>query len=101
MRDANPLLVPSSIDSLKAKLTRADSCLAPWWNQALSLARSDGQWYYSYVYLAALVTDEPVYRDLARREFLRFVDAHDEGLTSNDAQFHTHTTSAPLGLRTT
>src|SRR5262249_13255218 len=93
----NPLLVPSSIAELRAKLTNERSPLARWWKQTLALAREDGEWFYSYVFLAALVTDEPVYRELARKAFVRFVDAQDEGLTSNDAQFHTHTTSAPLG----
>lgn len=93
----HPLLVPSSIAELRAKLTNEGSPLARWWRQTLALAREDGEWFYSYVFLAALVTDEPVYRELARKAFVRFVDAQDEGLTSNDAQFHTHTTSAPLG----
>ncbi len=85
-----------SLDELRRKLTDPHSPLAPWWQHLLTLARQDPVWYSSYTVLAAVVTDDPSDRALARRAFLRFVELKEEGDTSKDAQLHTHVTTAPL-----
>lgn len=94
---SDPLLMSCSVDALRRKLTDPASTLAPWWQQVLTLARQEPRWFSPYTVLAAVVTDEPEYRELARQAFLSFVALRDEGDTSNEAQYHTHVTGAPLG----
>ena len=94
---ATPLLMQCSVDALRRKLTAPRSPLAPWWNHMLALARQDPVWFSPYTVLAAIVTNEPVYREGARKALLRYVDYRAEAETSNEAQYHTHVTSAPLG----
>ena len=93
----HPLLMKCSLDELRAKLRDPASPLAPWWQHLLTLAWQDPVWYSPYTVLVAIVTGEDSYRELARRNFMRFVELSAEGYTSNDAQFHTHVTSAPVG----
>jgi len=94
---AHPLLMKCSLDDLRTKLRDPFSPLAPWWQHLLTLARQDPVWYSPYTVLAAIVTGEDSYRELTRRNFMRFVELAAEGYTSNDSQFHTHVTSAPVG----
>ncbi|MHB9131536.1 MAG: HEAT repeat domain-containing protein [Armatimonadota bacterium] len=93
------LLMDGTLDALRLKLTNPASTLAPWWRHLLTLAKHDPVWYSPYTVLAALVTEEPEYLELARRFFLRYVEFRDEGEISNEAQYHTHTIAAPLGRR--
>ena len=93
----HPLLMRCSLAELRAKLNNPASPLAPWWRHVLALARRDPEFFSSYCVLAALVTGEPGDRALARRAFLSLVEAQDEGLVSQETQFHTHVVSAPLG----
>ena len=90
------LLMPDSLDSLRAKLTAPAAPLAPWWNHFTTLARREPQFFSPYTILTALVTDLPADRELARQSFLHFINVQKEGLISQDAQFHTHVVSAPL-----
>ena len=92
-----PLLMKCSLDELRTKLNDPASPLAPWWQHLLTLARQDPVWFSPYTVLAAVVTGEEPYRQLARRNFMRFVELAAEGETSNDAQFHTHVTAGPVG----
>ncbi|OPZ86813.1 MAG: PBS lyase HEAT-like repeat protein [bacterium ADurb.Bin429] len=88
-----------SVDALRRKLTDPASPLAPWWRHVLALAKHDPVWYSPYTVLAAVVTEEPEYLELARQFFLRYVEYRAEGEISNEAQYHTHTVTAPLGRR--
>ena len=92
-----PLLMRSSPAELREKLCDPSSPLAPWWQHFVTLAREDPVWFSPYTVLAAVVTGLPADRSLARDAFLRFVELRDEGEISNEAQYHTHVISAPLG----
>ena len=94
---AHPLLMKCSIDELRVKLQDPASPLAPWWRHLLTLARQDPVWFSPYTVLAAVATGDDAYRRLAHRNFMRFVELAAEGEISNDAQYHTHVTAAPLG----
>ncbi|MHB9132098.1 MAG: HEAT repeat domain-containing protein [Armatimonadota bacterium] len=93
----NPLLMGCSLDSLRCKLSDPASPLAPWWQHMLTLARQDPIWYSPYTVLAAVVTGEDEYRELARKSFLRYIELRREAETSMEAQYHTHVFAAPLG----
>ena len=93
----NPLLMGCSLPALRAKLTDPASPLAPWWRHFLTLARQEPIFCSPYAVLAAVVTDEPAYRAIARAAFMRYVEQREEAESSNEAQYHTHVFSAPLG----
>jgi hypothetical protein len=93
----NPLLMGCSLEALRAKLTDPDSPLAPWWAHFLTLARQEPKFCSPYAVLAAVVTDQPEYRAIARGALMRYVEEREEAEISNEAQYHTHVFSAPLG----
>jgi hypothetical protein len=92
-----PLLMGCSPDALRGKLADEHSPLAPWWRHLLTLAKQDPLWYSPYTVLAAVVTADEVYCDLARTAMLHFVEMREEAEISNEAQYHTHVFGAPLG----
>ena len=50
-----------------------------------------------YEVLAAVVTDDPLYRAIVRDAFMQYVEQREEAEMSNEAQYHTHVFAAPLG----
>lgn len=94
---STPLLMKCTLDELRAKLKDPASPLAPWWQHMLTLARRDPVWFSPYTMLAAAVTNDATYRKLAHDNLMRFVELAAEGEISNDAQYHTHVTAAPVG----
>ena len=93
----NPLLMGCSLEALRAKLTDPASPLAPWWRHFLTLARQEPKFCSPYAVLAGVVTEEPDYRAIARAALMQYVEQREEAEISNEAQYHTHVFSAPLG----
>jgi len=91
------LLLGGNLNDLRAAVESPDSAIAPLWHHFLTLSRQDPEWFPAYSVLAALVTEEDGDRALARDAFMRYVALGPEAFSSEDAQFHTHTVSAPLG----
>ena len=92
-----PLMMETRPLDLRRKLQDAKGDLAKWRDHFLGLARNDSEWFGYYQPLAYIVTGDDVFRKLTREMFMRFVDGVPEAELSQEAQYHTHVTSATLG----
>ncbi len=92
-----PLMMESRPQDLRRKLQDARGDLSKRRNHFLELARHDSEWFGYYQPLAYLITEDDVFRKLTRDMFMRFVDSIPEAELSQEAQYHTHVTSATLG----
>ena len=92
-----PLMMESRPQDLRRKLQDAKGDLAKRRNHFLELARHDSGWFGYYQPLAYLITEDDVFRKQTRNMFMRFVEGVPEAELSQEAQYHTHVTSATLG----
>jgi hypothetical protein len=92
-----PLMMEDCPQDLQCKLQNAKGDLAKRRYHFLELARHDSEWFGYYQPLAYLITEDDIFRKLTRDMFMRFVDSVPEAELSQEAQYHTHVTSATLG----
>ncbi len=92
-----PLMMESRPQDLRRKLQDARGDLSKRRNHFLELARHDSEWFGYYQPLAYLITEDDVFLKQTRDMFMRFVESVPEAELSQEAQYHTHVTSATLG----